>query len=407
MTKLLIGLGLLILFGALFSLLTALRAKLAPEKPSDGDAPAEPKETEKEEERTVLRAVVRCTGGGVSFTQYQYQGIRDCLAASQLPGGGPLKCEYGCLGMGTCEKVCPSGAIQVREGVAVVEGEKCTACGKCVEACPRHIIFLEPYGPKRHVSILCASPAAGEEVTQVCSNGCTGCSLCVESCPREAITVEDGLARIDYEKCDHCARCASNCPRHLIRAEKVGELPQPEPPKEPRQPRPQKERPPKEPKPRREKPEKPPKEPKPKKEKPDKPLKEFGLKKEKPSREPGGEKEEKETGKLLKLKLEKKPRQELVLEKLPDRDGSKSDKAFEDSEKTLGPAPKTESAAGSESGKEKREGPKTSAEAFEAFAQVVAAAGEALGEKEPEKEPEPEALEAETAPAPEGEEKPE
>ncbi len=89
MTKLLIGLGLLILFGALFSLLTALRAKLAPEKPSDGDAPAEPKETEKEEERTVLRAVVRCTGGGVSFTQYQYQGIRDCLAASQLPGHGP------------------------------------------------------------------------------------------------------------------------------------------------------------------------------------------------------------------------------------------------------------------------------------------------------------------------------
>lgn len=361
MTKLLIGLGLLIVFGALFSLLSALRARLYPEQPSGVDAPAETKETEHEEERVVLRAVVHCTGGGIAFSQYQYQGIRDCLAASQLPGGGPLSCEYGCLGMGTCETVCPVGAIQVREDVAVVDGQRCTACGKCVEACPRHIISLEPYRPKRHVSILCASKAAETVVTEVCANGCVGCSACVEACPKEAITVEEGLARIDYEKCDHCARCASNCPRHLIRAEKAVELPEPEPPREPRQPKPKKERPPKEPKPKKEKSVKPLKEPKPKKEKAEKPpLKGLLPKKEKPAREGEAETEKKEKRELPKLKLEKKhPREP----EKPNGGEMRPDKASED-------------------------GPKTSAEAFEAFAQAVAAAGEVLGEEKSEEKPE-------------------
>lgn len=56
MTKLLIGLGLLIIFGALFGLLSALKGKLLPEGPPVEIPPAEPEEPE--ERRTVLRAVV-------------------------------------------------------------------------------------------------------------------------------------------------------------------------------------------------------------------------------------------------------------------------------------------------------------------------------------------------------------
>lgn len=362
MTKLLIGLGLLILFGALFSLLLALKARLfPPEQPSEESAPTAEKEPE--EKRTVLRAVVHCAGGGGTFLRYEYEGIRDCLAASLLPGGGPLKCEYGCLGLGTCEQVCSFDAIRIRDGVARVEGEACTGCGECVSACPRHIISLEPYQSGRHVSIPCASAGLGEGVGEVCADGCTGCSICVEACPRGAITVEEGLPRIDYETCDHCARCASSCPRHLIRVEKVEELPQPEPPKEPRQPRPKKEKrekPPKEPKPRKEKPEKPPKEPKPKKEKAEKPpLKLLLPKKEKPAKAEEDQRPKKEKRELPKLKLEKKHPQ-------------KPEKPAEEEKK-----PETPS----------EDGPKTSAEAFEAFAQMVAAAGEVLGEEKPEEKP--------------------
>lgn len=166
-------------------------------------------------------AVVHCTGCGADHTKYNYVGVKDCLAASRLPGGGPLSCDYGCLGMGTCEKVCPFDAIHVKDGVAVVDEDKCKACSKCVDACPRHIIALEPYKTKRHVSIPCSSHAKGPVVTKVCSNGCIGCSLCAKACPKEAITMDNFLAKIDYDKCIGCGICAQKCPRGLITVDGV------------------------------------------------------------------------------------------------------------------------------------------------------------------------------------------
>ena len=102
-------------------------------------------------------ATVHCSGGGADKSKYEYIGIHDCLAAARLPGGGPLACKFGCLGMGSCESECPFDAIHVKDGVAVVDDEKCVACGKCVDICPRHIIDLEPYKTKKHVSIPCSS----------------------------------------------------------------------------------------------------------------------------------------------------------------------------------------------------------------------------------------------------------
>ncbi len=166
-------------------------------------------------------AAVRCTGCGVDHTKYNYVGVKDCLAASRLPGGGPLGCDYGCLGMGTCEKVCPFDAIHVINGVAVVDEDKCKACSKCVDVCPRHIIALEPYKTKRHVDIPCSSHAKGPVVTKVCTNGCIGCSLCAKACPKEAITMDNFLAKIDYDKCIGCGICAQKCPRGLITVDGV------------------------------------------------------------------------------------------------------------------------------------------------------------------------------------------
>ena len=39
-------------------------------------------------------------------------------------------------------RTCPSGAITVENGLAKVDPQKCTACGQCVEACPRHVITM-------------------------------------------------------------------------------------------------------------------------------------------------------------------------------------------------------------------------------------------------------------------------
>ena len=165
-------------------------------------------------------AHVGCSGCGAANTKFEYKGIQDCVSAS-LVQGGPLSCDYGCLGFGSCEKVCPFDAIHVKDGVAVVDAEKCKACGKCVDICPRHIIALEPYKTKKHVSIPCSSKAKGPVVMKVCSNGCIGCGLCAKSCPKQAITVENFLAKIDYDKCVGCTLCAQKCPRGLITVDGV------------------------------------------------------------------------------------------------------------------------------------------------------------------------------------------
>ena len=172
-------------------------------------------------------AQVQCTGGCRGHEKYEYAGIADCSAASRLPGGGPAGCSFGCLGFGTCEKVCPFDAIHVVDGVAKVDEDKCKACKKCIDACPRHIILLAPYKTKRHVAITCSSKDKGVVVRQVCDNGCIGCSLCAKACPKEAITVENNLAVIDYDKCVGCGICAQKCPRKLITVD--GKVPEVKP----------------------------------------------------------------------------------------------------------------------------------------------------------------------------------
>ena len=41
-----------------------------------------------------------------------------------------------------CEKVCESDAIHVENNCAKIDYSKCTACGKCVEKCPKKVIKI-------------------------------------------------------------------------------------------------------------------------------------------------------------------------------------------------------------------------------------------------------------------------
>lgn len=160
-------------------------------------------------------AMVRCNGHGKNHQLYQYEGIRDCLAASRVAAGGPLACQYGCLGFGSCAKVCDFGAITIEDNsCAVVDMEKCVGCLKCVNACPRNLITIVPYGTD--VCVKCSSHDKGVDTRAVCDGGCIGCSLCVKACPNGAIWVENNLASIDYNKCTSCGACIEKCPQHLI-----------------------------------------------------------------------------------------------------------------------------------------------------------------------------------------------
>lgn len=46
---------------------------------------------------------------------------------------------------------------------------------------------------------------------------CQGCGTCVKACRNHAITMVDGIARIDYDKCATCGYCARACPEFNIK----------------------------------------------------------------------------------------------------------------------------------------------------------------------------------------------
>ena len=160
-------------------------------------------------------AFVKCKGTcDKTKVQYNYYGVDDCKKVSVVPGAGEKACTYGCMGYGSCVKACAFDAIHVVDGVAVVDKEKCVACGKCVSSCPNHLIELVPY--KAEHLVQCSSHDKGKDVKSVCESGCIGCTLCTKQCEFDAIRMEDNLAVIDYEKCTNCGKCAEKCPVKVI-----------------------------------------------------------------------------------------------------------------------------------------------------------------------------------------------
>lgn len=160
-------------------------------------------------------AFVKCGGSDTNAKkEYEYHGVKDCVMMNMMQDGGSKACSYGCLGEGSCVKVCPFDAIHVVDGVAVVDKEACKACNKCVEICPKKLIELVPYDQKHLVQ--CSSRDKGKDVTKACSVGCIGCRMCERVCEHDAVHVTNNIAYIDTDKCTNCGACAAKCPRKII-----------------------------------------------------------------------------------------------------------------------------------------------------------------------------------------------
>lgn len=159
-------------------------------------------------------ATVHCIGDCRSTPMVaNYVGIDTCAAASKLYGGVGA-CVYGCLGLGDCAKVCPSGAICIEDGIARVDTRKCTGCGLCTKVCPHSLI--DCIADVERVVVTCSNRSKGMEAKKVCNNACIACHKCEKTCPTGAIKVVDDLARIDYDICIKCDACASVCPTGCI-----------------------------------------------------------------------------------------------------------------------------------------------------------------------------------------------
>ncbi len=147
------------------------------------------------EEKRVAR--LRCAGGKSQAYQIaEYWGFESCQAAAVVSGGGK-GCSWGCLGLGDCQSACSFAAIDMNaNGLPTVNIDKCTACGDCVDACPRDLFEVLPISQKLFVQ--CSSPLAGEAVTLMCSVACDACGRCAADAAPGLIHMEDNLPIVDY-----------------------------------------------------------------------------------------------------------------------------------------------------------------------------------------------------------------
>jgi len=161
-------------------------------------------------------AYVKCAGNfSDAVYRYDYYGIADCRAVSMLAGGGSKQCAYGCIGSGSCVRACQYDALSIADGVAVVDPEKCVACGLCLPKCPRGLLEMVPYDS--NVRVACNSRDPGKVVRANCKVGCIACKLCEKACGYDAIHLENNLSRIDYSKCTMCGDCVKKCPMKTIK----------------------------------------------------------------------------------------------------------------------------------------------------------------------------------------------
>lgn len=164
-------------------------------------------------------AVVRCNGTCEHRPRIaEYSGLRTCFAMNST-GAGETGCGFGCLGCGDCVAACQFDAIHMNPetGLPEVDEEKCVACGACVKACPRHIIELRKKGVKgRRVYVQCVNKDKGVVAKKACEVACIGCGKCQKVCQFDAITIENNVSYIDFNKCRLCRKCVEECPTNAI-----------------------------------------------------------------------------------------------------------------------------------------------------------------------------------------------
>ena len=165
------------------------------------------------EEKKVAR--LACAGGtNVAINRAQYVGVQSCQAAALVSGGGK-GCFWGCLGHGDCETVCDFDAITMNEhGLPIVDPEKCTACGDCVEVCPKDLFSLQPVS--RRLWVACKNLEHGEAVLEDCQVGCTACGKCAMDAPSDLITMKNNLPLINYAENHYTKVPIQRCPTGAI-----------------------------------------------------------------------------------------------------------------------------------------------------------------------------------------------
>jgi Na+-translocating ferredoxin:NAD+ oxidoreductase RNF subunit RnfB len=183
-----------------------------------------------EQEKRVAR--LHCAGGRDQAQQIAaYEGFFNCTAAHLVSGGGK-GCPWGCLGLSDCEVVCTFDAIHMNaNGLPIVDPEKCTACGDCVDVCPRDLFEILPLN--QALLVQCKALLSGDEAKELCSVACDACGRCASDAAPGLIRMENNLPIVDYSaggpaRPDATYRCPTDAIQWVVGAQFSEQAPKPE-----------------------------------------------------------------------------------------------------------------------------------------------------------------------------------
>lgn len=167
---------------------------------------------------TAVKRVARlaCAGGtNVAWNRAVYGSEQTCRGAALIAGGGK-GCSWGCLGLGDCATVCDFGAIHMNQhGLPVVDEARCTACGDCVDVCPKDLFSIHPVS--HHLWVACKSLAEGDAALAECAVACNACGRCAADSPNGSVTMQNNLPVVDYSRGrDLSSQIIQRCPTGAI-----------------------------------------------------------------------------------------------------------------------------------------------------------------------------------------------
>ena len=150
----------------------------------------------------------------MDITRARTPGIKACQASSLVSGGGKV-CFWCCLGHGDCDVVCYFDYITMNAfGLPVVDVDKCTACGDCVEVCPKDLFSLQSVSHRLWVN--CKNLEQGDEILEECEVACTACGRCAMDAPGDLIKMISNLPVVNYSENHHTQSPIQRCPTGAI-----------------------------------------------------------------------------------------------------------------------------------------------------------------------------------------------
>ncbi len=141
-----------------------------------------------------------------------YAGCGDYAAAIIESGAAPNLCVPG--GAATASAVAEIAGLNAGN---VVQQKAIVACQGTFDRREKKFDYTGP-----QTCAACASLYGGNTK---CAYGCLGFGDCAAACKFDAITVRDGVARVNPDKCTGCGMCESVCPKKVIWIREVSDKP--------------------------------------------------------------------------------------------------------------------------------------------------------------------------------------